>query len=155
MMLQVSEPRVKLNLIPITIGAAKEFVREHHRHHKPPVSGLFAVACEEAGHVVGVAIVGRPVSRMLSDGYTAEVTRLCTTGMQNACSILYAAAWSLGYKRLVTYILKEESGGSLVASGWRLVGEAGGGKWSRSGDRARVDDHPTGMKKRYQQEVVK
>ena len=34
---------------------------------------------------MGVAIVGRLVSRYLDNGLTLEVTRLCTTGEKNAC----------------------------------------------------------------------
>lgn len=75
---------------------------------------------------MGVAIVGRPVSRHLDDGWTLEVNRLCTDGSRNACSALYAAAWraarAMGYKRLVTYILESENGASLRAAGWKCVG---------------------------------
>ena len=44
------------------------------------------------GHLAGVAIVGRPVSRYLDNGLTLEVNRLCTDGTKNACSFLYGAA---------------------------------------------------------------
>lgn len=66
-----------LTLAPCTVKAARIFVGHHHRHHDPPAGGLFAVAVECAEVVVGVAIIGRPVARMLQDGRTAEVTRLC------------------------------------------------------------------------------
>lgn len=142
-----------MRLCPVTIREACAFVAEHHRHHDAPQGGLFAVAAEDEGAIVAVAIVGRPLARMLADGYTAEVTRLCSTGARNACSLLYAAAWracrALGYRRLVTYTLPEEGGASLRAAGWRLVGEAGGGSWSREG-RPRVDTHPTQGKLRWE-----
>jgi hypothetical protein len=119
----------------------------------PPQGGLFAVAVADESGVRGVAIVGRPVARLLADDFTAEVTRLCTDGARNACSMLYGAAWraarALGYRRLVTYTLPEEGGSSLRAAGWRLVGEAGGGSWSRVA-RARVDTHPTQRKLRWE-----
>ena len=35
------------------------------------------------------------------------------------------------------------------ASGWTLIGEAGGGRWSRT-ERPRVDDHPTQPKLRWE-----
>lgn len=144
---------MSLELTPITLKEACLFVARVHRHHKPPQGGLFAVAASKAGEVVGVCIIGRPLARMLADGYTAEVTRLATDGSRNACSMLYAAAWracrSLGYRRLLTYILDTESGVSLTAAGWKLVGEAGGGNWSRK-DRPRVDDHPTQGKLRFE-----
>lgn len=121
------------------------------------------MALARAGVVVGVVILGRPVARLLQDGFTAEVTRLATVrepdedgrerGPRNACSMLYAAAWrvarALGYRRLVTYTLVEEGGASLTAAGWRRVGEAGGGSWSR-GERPRIDSHPTQLKCRWE-----
>jgi hypothetical protein len=81
--------------------------------------------------VRGVCIVGRPVSRHLDNGMTLEVTRLASDGCPNACSCLYGAAWraakALGYTKLITYILDTESGTSLKASGWKLLGKRGGG----------------------------
>ena len=142
-----------VNVCPISFREAREFVRVYHRHHPPPRGCLFCVAAEDNGKIVGVAVVGRPVARMLQDGYTAEVTRLATDGTRNACSLLYGAAWraarAIGYRRLVTYTLPEEGGASLRAAGWRLIGQAGGGSWSRSG-RPRVDVAPTQTKIRWE-----
>ena len=144
---------MSLSLCPITIGEARAWIDRVHRHHPAPVSALFAVACSRDGEIVGVATVGRPVARMLQDGYTAEVTRLATDGTRNACSILYGAAWracrALGYRRLVTYTLPEEGGASLRAAGWKLIGKAGGGSWSRD-DRPRIDKAPTQEKFRWE-----
>jgi hypothetical protein len=145
---------VSLNLQPITIQEAKVFVGRFHRHHKPPVGGLFAIAVNDGTQVVGVVMVGRPVARMLQDGLTAEVTRLCVTeGHPNGCSMLYAAAWraarELGYKRLITYILGSEPGTSLKAAGWKLLGARGGGSWSRD-SRKRVDTHPLEQKQLWE-----
>jgi hypothetical protein len=147
--------RDPLELVPVTLREARSFVAQHHRHHRAPQGGIFAIGVQFGGlKVVGVVIVGRPVSRHLqADGYTAEVVRLCTLGQKNACSMLYAAAWraarALGFRRLVTYILDTEPGTSLRAAGWRLVGEAGGGSWSRK-ERPRVDEHPTQRKLRWE-----
>lgn len=142
-----------LSLVPVTLRAARSFVAQHHRHHRPPQGGLFAVGAADGSEVVGVAIVGVPVARMLADGWTAEVTRLCTLGGRNVCSLLYGAAWracrALGYRRLVTYTLPEEGGASLRGAGWRCVGEAGGGSWSRA-ERPRVDEHPLQKKIRWE-----
>jgi hypothetical protein len=117
------------------------------------VGGLFAVAVTEAAQIVGCAIVGRPSARMLADDFTAEVTRCCTTGARNACSMLYRACWrasrALGYRRLVTYTLPEEGGASLRGAGLRCVGKAGGGSWSRA-SRPRIDTHPTQEKLRWE-----
>lgn len=143
----------KLDLVPITQEEAFEFVRKHHRHHKPPTGSIFqvAVACEK--EIVGVAIVGHPNARLQMDGFTAEVTRLCSDGSKNACSMMYSACWravrALGYKKLITFILSSEPGVTLYAAGWRLVGEAGGGSWNRK-TRPRVDMHPTQTKLKFE-----
>jgi hypothetical protein len=130
-----------VEIVPITQADAFAFIERHHRHHGKPFGALFQIAAAENGEIVGVCVIGRPIARLLEDGYTAEVLRLCTTGERNACSMLLAAAWrtarAMGYRRLVTYTLPEEGGASLRAAGWKLIGEAGGpGKTNRA-ERAR------------------
>lgn len=104
---------------------------------------------------MGVATIGRPVARMLDNGLTAEVTRCCTDGTGNSCSMLYSAAWravkALGYKKLITYILDTEKGISLTAAGWKCLGECGGGSWDCK-SRPRVDMHPQQKKIRFERE---
>lgn len=142
-----------MTIVPITIKDAARFIREHHRHHRPPTGGLFAVGVANETLLIGVAVVARPVSRHAQDGSTAEVTRLATDGTKNACSALYGACWraarALGYRRLITYTLTTEPGTSLRAAGWMLIGEAGGGSWSRP-SRPRDDQHPTQPKLRWE-----
>ena len=79
-----------MNLVPLTLAAANDFVAAHHRHHRPVVGHRFSIGAQDGGVLVGAAIVGRPVARHLDDGFTAEVTRLVTDGTKNACSMLYA-----------------------------------------------------------------
>jgi hypothetical protein len=138
-----------IEIVPITQKEANAFVKAHHRHHRPVVGSVFQIAAASEGKVVGVVIVGRPVARKLQDGWTLEVNRLCTTGEKNVCSMLYSASWraakAMGWKRLITYILSEESGTSLRAAGWKCLGEAGGGSWNKK-SRPRVDKHPTQRK---------
>ena len=128
-------------------------MKRYHRHHKPPVGHICSLAVADNEKIVGVAIVGRPVARHLDNGLTAEVTRLCTNGAKNACSMLYAAAWraarALGYKKLITYILNTEPGTSLKAVGWKCISECGGGSWSCK-SRPRVDMHPKQMKIKFE-----
>lgn len=144
-----------LELQPVTFREACTFIEKHHRHHKPPRGHKFSIAVNDGESIVGVIVVGRPVARHLDDGWTAEVTRCCTDGTQNAPSMLYSAAWraarAMGYKRLITYILDTENGASLRASNWKMVGEAGGGSWHRD-SRPRVDDHPMQRKLKWMQE---
>lgn len=135
----------KLRHVRIDLAEANEFVRRHHRHHKKVVGHLFSIGAALGDEIVGVVIVGRPVSRMRDDGQTAEVTRLCTDGTNDACSFLYGvaarAAFALGFTRIGTYILASEPGTSLTAAGWRNLGERGGGSWSVP-SRPRIDKHP-------------
>lgn len=145
--------KAMLELVPISLKEANAFVEQHHRHHKPVTGHKFSVAAAKDGVIVGVAIVGRPVSRYLDDGWTLEVNRLCTDGTRNACSFLYAAAWraakNMGYKKLITYILDTEAGTSLKAAGWKCVGEAGGKRWTGS-RRPEVDLYPAQMKLKFE-----
>lgn len=130
----------------IEFDAATEFVSQHHRHHTPPAGHLYSIGAYRDGELVGVVIVGRPVSRRRQDGFTAEVTRLCVRDDEpNACSFLYGkaarAALALGYRRIGTYTLKRESGSSLRAAGWVCIGETPGKSWSVP-SRPRADKHP-------------
>ena len=153
----------QMKAIPIELKEANEYIDRHHRHHKPIARDKFRVACEEDGEIVGVIQVGHPVSRMLSDGMTVEVVRCCTNGKKNVASFLYSRAAriakEMGYKRIITYILEEESGASLKASGWHIdEEECGGGSWTRPSRPRELyqltifgeeQKYPTGKKQRW------
>ena len=62
-----------LSLVPVSLKDANAFVAEHHRHHKPARGHKFSIGCAAEGRLVGVAIIGRPVSRYLDNGLTLEV----------------------------------------------------------------------------------
>ena len=136
---------VKLSAIPLSLLEANTFVQKHHRHHGAVVGHKYSIGAVLGDEVVGVVIVGRPVSRRRDDGMTLEVTRLCSDGSRNVCSFLYGraakAAIALGYHRIGTYILASESGISLRAANWRLIGTSPGGSWSTK-SRPRIDTHP-------------
>jgi hypothetical protein len=142
-----------LEIVPIDFAEANAFVAQFHRHHKPIAGCKYQIGVSDGQKIVGVAMVGRPVARMLDDGRTLEVNRVATDGTKNACSILYAAAWrvarALGYHSLITYILESEPGTSLTAAGWKCVGRSRGGSWSRS-ERPRIDRHPLQGKLRWE-----
>jgi hypothetical protein len=125
---------------------ANEFIRSYHRHHGAVRGCKFRVAAVTDGQIKGVAITGRPVSRFLDDGFTAEVTRLCTDGTPNACSFLYTAcariARAMGYEKIITYILESETGVSLRASGWYCEGLCGGGNWNTPRRPRKDTPHP-------------
>jgi hypothetical protein len=131
-----------LNLIPVSFSEACNYVKKFHRHNKPPVGHKFSIGLEFENKLIGVIMVGRPVSRHLDDGLTLEVNRCCTDGTKNSCSMLYGAAWragkNLGYKKIVTYTLEHESGSSLRGAGWINDHILPGASWSRP-SRERVD----------------
>ena len=145
-----------LTLIPISLKDANAFVTAHHRHHKPVVGHKFSIGCVLNERLVGVAIVGRPVSRYLDNGRTLEVNRLCSTGEKNVCSFLYGAAAraakALGYEKIITYTLDTEPGTSLRAAGWACAGPAGGKRWTGK-RKPTVDLYPAQMKLRYEKNL--
>jgi hypothetical protein len=145
---------MKFHIVPLTLSEANRYVEMHHRHHGPVVGHKFSLGIIDSSNLIrGIAIVGRPVARMLDDGYTLEVSRVATDGAKDGCSALYGAcrraAFALGYRKLVTYILESERGTSLKAAGWRCLGVAGGGSWSRE-SRVREDKHPLQAKIRWE-----
>jgi len=140
-------------IIPITLRMANSFVDTNHRHHKPVVGHKWSVGLAKDEQLIGVAIVGRPVSRHLDNGFTAEVTRLCTDGTPNACSKLYGAcariAKEMGYNKIQSYILDVEGGVSLKASGWIMESMSPGGQWVRNDGIVNRTDQPLNVKQRW------
>lgn len=155
-----------LKIRPISLKDANDFVELQHRHHRKATGHKFSIAVYDGETLHGVAIVGRPLSRFLDNGKTLEVLRLCTDGCKNACSILYSRcariSKDMGYEKIITYILDEEDGTSLKASGWSLEQDnVGGGDWTNCSRRkeermyqqlsfiSERPKYPIGKKKRY------
>lgn len=142
-----------LTIVPLDLAEANALVEQWHRHHKPVVGHKFSIGCAESERVCGAAIVGRPSGRRMDDGWTLEVLRCVTDGTRNACSMLYSAAWrcarAMGYRKLITYILKSENGASVRAAGWKVVGETPGRSWNVP-SRPRVDKHPLEPRLRFE-----
>lgn len=148
-------PRIRLIVVPIELAEANMFIAQHHRHHAPVVGHRFSIgAVSSDGLLHGVAVVGRPVARLAGHPRdVAEVTRLCTDGTPNTCSLLYAAAAraakAIGFIRIQTYILDTETGASLRAAGWQYDGPAGGGQWKHTDGKPRRTDQPIMVKGRW------
>ena len=141
---------MSLRAVPITLRQAQDYLASRHRHN-PSVQGhKFSIGVEDAAEsgLLGIVVVGRPVARKLDDGQTAEITRLCTEGRENACSFLYGAARkaakAMGYSRVITYTLPEEGGASLRAAGFRLDCAQAGGASSDWHSRANRTAGPVG-----------
>tara|TARA_R110002126_G_C10293487_1_gene486270 strand:- start:303 stop:770 length:468 start_codon:yes stop_codon:yes gene_type:complete len=122
----------RLQVIPITLKEANLFVENFHRHNKKVQGARFCLGASYDDKLVGVIIIGRPVARKLDDGFTAEVTRSCVLdhAPKNTNSFLYGRGWrvwnQMGGKRMITYTLQEESGSTMKAVGWKMIGETGG-----------------------------
>jgi hypothetical protein len=113
-----------LKVVPLELRDANSFIEQEHRHHKKVQGHRFSIGVvDEAGKLRGCAVVGRPTSG-LDPTKILEVTRMCSDGSPNVCSLLYSAvvraAKALGYARVQTYIYKTENGASLKASGFLM-----------------------------------
>lgn len=134
-----------LTVRPVTRNVATKWIAEHHRHLRRAVRGwLFGVEVLSEGRRVAVACAGRP-ARLLQDGTTCEITRVCSDGTRNACSLSYGAlrraAAALGYTRVITYTRADEPGTTCRAAGFVCDGPAGGGEYDRpSRKREPVED---------------
>jgi hypothetical protein len=150
----------RLELIPVSFDEACDFVRRYHRRHDAPQGHKFSLGVGLAGasELVGVAIVGRPTSKALDNGRTLEITRVCVAEeAPNACSALYGAAcragFALGYRKVITYIAKDEDGASARAAGFRIVAETPGRSWNVP-SRPRLDKHALQKRLRLEREVA-
>lgn len=146
-----------MKIRPINFKQACEFVDRLHRHHQRPQGHRFSLCLMEGPNMIGVVIVGRPVSRKSDDGVTAEITRLCTDGTPNAASKLYGAArrvcGAMGFDRVITFTLDTEPGTSLVASGWIKTGTTTGKSWSVP-SRPRIDKHALSPRKKWEAKCI-
>lgn len=143
-----------MKIVPLTLREANDFVECWHRHSARTSNdgGKYAIGLHHDGQLVGVAIVGRPVARMLQIEGAAELLRLCTSpaAPKGAASKLYSRAkriWQLmGGTTIHTYTLKHESGASLRGAGvHEPAAEVKPQQWSRpsrSRDERSIYDEP-------------
>lgn len=140
----------KMHIRPSTLREAAAFVAQHHRHSAPPKGHRWSIKAVHHDLTVAVAVVGRPLARMLDEEGVAEVLRVCAApdAPKGVNSMLYAACWrawrEMGGTKMLTYTLQEESGASLRAlkqQGWRRAAAVRPHSkgWDR-GDRPQVAD---------------
>lgn len=137
---------MRLSIAPCTVKAARKLVKAWHRHLDEIQGGLFAArVLNDDGECVGVAIAGNP-SRVWQDTGRLVISRVATTGHENACSALYGAlcraAKALGYREVWTYTLPHEPGTSLRAAGFIDMGLTDGGEHDRPSRRRKPAKHP-------------
>lgn len=144
----------RLKIVPLILREANDFVERWHRHSARTSNdgGKFAIGLECDGALVGCAIVGRPVPRLLQVPGAAELLRLCTSpaAPKGSGSKLYSRAkriWQLmGGTRFHTYTLKHESGATMRGAGLHeAAAEVEGAQWDRPSRRRKpraVADKP-------------
>jgi len=146
-----------LGVVPCFLAQACALVDAQHRTHTRPAGGICAVGIGSDGVLIGSAIISRPTSRVLQDGWTVEVVRVVVPeGVPNGCSMLLGAARriakEMGYRRAFTYTLPSEPGTSLRAAGWVFDGLTEGGAWSKP-SRPRAKSPIAGPKVRWRAEL--
>src|SRR5437868_11369707 len=133
---------MRLQLKPISLDTANEYILRHHAHHGRVCGCKFSIGCYVGDLLVGVVVVERPKARHLDDGWSLELSRVCTDHHPHVASKLIAAAtraaFAMGTRRVLSYVLASEAGTSYLAAGWERVEddggrpiEFGGGEWSR------------------------
>jgi len=147
-----------LRFVDVDFPTCEVFVEEHHRHHRPPAGWRWGHGIANGHDLVGVAMVGSPVSHAFHPHRVVEVTRLCIDhGLapeitRDAASMLYATAARearrRGFQHIITYTLVSELGTSLKAAGWVPEHLTRGGSWNRP-SRPRRDAAPTCPKVRW------
>jgi hypothetical protein len=144
----------KLKAREVHFRDAARLVNSLHRHHSSPVGHLFSGAVFDGQIMCAAVIAGRPVSRVLDDEQTIELTRVVTDGTRNAASKVMgwaiAEARKRGYSRIITYTLESESGASLRAVGFTPTAISRGGSWNTPSRKRQPDRHPTGPKLRWE-----
>lgn len=153
----IEKMKSKIVFIPLTLSEANEFVAAHHRHHKPVLGHRFSIGAIRENKLVGVAICGRPVARMIDWRSTLEINRLCTDGTKNVCSALLARcaaiAKLMGFLLIETTILAGEPGTSLIAADFRFRRNIQGRDWNCPSRPGRRTDQPMCNKHVYGKEL--
>ena len=138
----------------IALASARSACDRWHAHHPPPVGGLFALGGFLGARLVCVAVVSRPVARVLDTGAVAEVTRLASDGStRGAASATLRAcvreAVARGYTRVLSYTLLGESGACYRAARWRTTHITRAEEWARK-ERVRKAAAQPGRKVRWE-----
>lgn len=148
-------------LAHIELKEANAYIVENHRHHGRIQGHRFSLAAlHPTTDLAGVIVVGRPVGGQHQYDWV-EVTRCCTDGSPNACSFLYGAAAraakALGFKRIQTFILRDESGVSLKATGWKFERLSHPCGWHHDGEKRKarkVEQHLMNRKQLWYKDLT-
>lgn len=87
-----------MNIVPLTIEQALEFLGEHKRHYQTDGKAIFAIGISD-GALHGAVIVGVTLSGDVG------LNHIYSGGASEGYTLLYGAAWraakALGYKRMI------------------------------------------------------
>lgn len=127
---------MKWQVRPCSKSDADAFIARVHSHHGPPLQAVFRIGAYLGDDLCGVVVVERPKARVLDDGWTLEVSRLCCPGTpetKGLASDLLGRAWraahAMGVSTLVSYTRVDESGTCYAAAGWWPVARVTGREW--------------------------
>lgn len=154
-MVLVSDKTATLRTAWVPLREAARFVALHHRHHDPMQGGIVALGLWHGQDLIGVGVIGRPVSRIVQASGACEFVRVCVLeGFDGGASKLLSrtrrVAAALGFARAVTYTLTSESGSSLAGDGWQSDnGLFGGGEWTSLNRPRSPATAPTERKRRW------
>ena len=118
---------MSLSIRHITRSEARKAVADWHSHHKPHVGDIICLGAFLGGELVAVEVLGRPISPVLDNGQTWEITRqaIGPNAPKFTSSRLHGRATRLalaaGCDLVVTYTRVDEIGSSLLASNFRPV----------------------------------
>lgn len=93
----MSTEHSSLQVAPLSMKDAQEFLEKHERHYKSPVEPICAIGVSDGDKLHGAAILGRR-----TDG-DAELAHIYVDGVSQGYSLLYGACWralkALGYRK--------------------------------------------------------
>lgn len=116
---------------------------EAHHYLGPPVGHRFSLGIY-GPELLGVMTWGRPVSRMLDDGHTLEMTRMCLMVQKKnlaSQSLSKAVQWIKAHRtetRLISYSDGDHKGTIYAASNWTPTPLKQSGIWPSSGQSMRA-----------------
>ena len=117
----------------LNLKQSQKFIEEHHRHSKPLKRHIFSIGAFQypvsfgvvlPSEVLGVVTVDRCSSAWSKRRDHVEIRRLCVKPdvKKNVSSFLIGkardACFAMGYKCIITYTKPNESGASLLATGF-------------------------------------
>jgi hypothetical protein len=132
---------MNVQLKPIPLRLANDYVTAQGAQPGRVRGCKFSIGAYAGEALVGVVIVERPKARHLDDGWSLELTRVCTADRPTAASVLIdaatRAAFAMGARYVLSYTTHPADGAAFATAGWcRMEAggapiEVGGGEWSR------------------------